>query len=441
MDIIYSIKRYILETIVSNRRAARKFILTAPLVVLLIGIILTGFGCLRYWYLVDNRQDQNMASYWGDGASIGYRHVSVFARGARPNGDTSVPLYIDATSSLRRSDIISIRGKLQSAADAGAAGSGKGGAAQDGSPQGWEDCYSSFLNGTVGLIPVNGSVNSSTNDSVLAQIVGVEGNYTAFHPFAFEAGGFLPQTVTDNKVIVLNDNLAWRFFMSYDVIGRKVSLWGQEFTIIGVVSEPDDKLADQTGANDFRVYVHFAALESFAIDATTASGSSTTSGSSTASNSSTRTTGAAASTATAASTASNSSTGTSTSRDVAILCYEAMLPELVRGVAKTDIVNALPSYNSASPQMYVISNTGRFGIVNVYKYMLPLGETMAFLMQFELPFWEKTANLTSEHLFVDMLVVVLGIIFILIGSVMFALKARKMTRKRNIRSSYNPYNT
>jgi hypothetical protein len=78
------------------------------------------------------------------------------------------------------------------------------------------------------------------------------------------SGGFLPEIAVDNRQIVLNDVLAWKFYKSYDVIGEKVSLWGEEFTIIGVVAEPSDRIARDAGVEQPRAYVYFTAMEELA---------------------------------------------------------------------------------------------------------------------------------------------------------------------------------
>ncbi len=422
MYLIDNFKKYIKETYINNKRTAKKLVLTAPIVVLLIGVTLTSVGVGRYIYLSHNRRDQNMNAYWSGDSTVNYRQMTIFARGARSEGAMSVPTYIDTQRSLKRSDIILIRQKLQDAADTGVATSGKGGLASDGSPQGWEDCFSSFLMGRVSSLQEdNGVVTPIT--SVDAQIVGVEGNFAAIHPFAFEAGGFIPEIVEDVRVIVLNNNLAWRFFRSYDVVGRKIDLWGQTFTVIGVVSEPSDSIANSAGSEDLRAYVHFAALEAYAISYSNPDSETAT-----------------ATTTTATPDSDNGQTAPA-SNEVAILCYEAILPEIVTGVAKTDVITAIPQYNSADPQMYVVSNTGRFGVIEVWKYMWPIGKMESRLTGYEFSYWERTAVLTTYHLFADILVTSSGIILILIGAIMFSLKSNKMSSKRNIRSSSYTYNT
>lgn len=432
MYLIDNLKKYIRETYVNNKKAAKKFVLTAPIVVLLIGIVLTSVGVGRYIYLVRNRADQNMNVYWSGDSTMNYRQMTIFARGARSEGAASAPMYIDSQRSLKRSDIAIMRQRLQDAADTGVAASGKGGLAADGSPQGWEDCFSSFLTGTVSSLQENNGVLTPIT-TVDAQIVGVEGNFPALHPFAFEAGGFIPEIVEDVRVIVLNNNLAWRFFRSYDVVGRKIDLWGQTFTVIGVVSEPTDSIASNAGSEDFRAYVHFAALEVYAASFSNANTDSTAS--------STTAVASTTATASASTTASGNGQATPTSNDVAILCYEAILPEIVTGVAKTDVINAIQQYNAADPQMYVVSNTGRFNIIEVWKYMWPIGKMDSRLSGYEFSYWERTAILTTYHLFADIIVASSGIILIAVGSIMLSLRQNKMSSKRNIRSSSNTYNT
>jgi hypothetical protein len=114
---------------------------------------------------------------------------------------------------------------------------------------------------------------------------------------------------------------------------------------------------------------------------------------------------------------------------MAILCYEAMLPEAVRGVAKNDMSSSLANYTPANPNFYVLSNTDRFGLRDSWRFMWPIGKTQTRLAPYEFPYWEKTAQLTSQHLFADEIVTAVGIITLLSGGIMAALRYRKMSRK------------
>ena len=101
-----------------------------------------------------------------------------------------------------------------------------------------------------------------------------------------------------------------------------------------------------------------------------------------------------------------------------------MLPEVVKGVAVSDFKNALPNYSLTNPQVYVVNNTGRFGVLRVFDTVFPLGETDKERLGYEFPYWETAAQMTEERLFYDYVIVGLGIIMLLIGTAMIALKFR-----------------
>ena len=81
--------------------------------------------------------------------------------------------------------------------------------------------------------------------------------------------------------------------------------------------------------------------------------------------------------------------------DYAIQCYEAMLPELVTGVAVSDFKNALPSYSLTNPQVLVVNDTGRFKITRIIDTMFPLGETDKERLGYEFPYWEIATQMTE----------------------------------------------
>ncbi|MBR1797847.1 MAG: ABC transporter permease [Clostridiales bacterium] len=381
--------------------------MAVPFWVLMAGIVMTSVGIGRYAYLVNIRSDQRMASYWAQDSETFYRHMSVYGRGARPGGLNTPAVYINSNESLGRADISSIRTTLQNFADSGRRATGKGGLGADGRPVGWEDCFSSFLTAGIDTVPdVAGGSTMSFNSTT--EVIAVEGNFTAFHPMMFMSGGFLPEIPSDTRQIVLNDVLAWKFYKSYDVIGNKVKLWGEEFTVIGVVAEPSDRISLAAGTGEPRVYVYFSAMETLAplTDPGTSAGNGT---------------------ASQGTTSSQTQAPDTPRPDMAILCYEAMLPELVRGVAKNDMSTALPNYTPATPNYYVISNTGRFGILDTWKGVMPIGEAEAKYSGYEFPYWEKTAKLTSKHLFADEALALGGVVVIAAGAVMTALRRHKMS--------------
>ena len=84
----------------------------------------------------------------------------------------------------------------------------------------------------------------------------------------------------------------------------------------------------------------------------------------------------------------------------------------------------MPNYSLTNPQLLVVNNTGRFGVFRVFDTIFPLGESAKERLGYEFPYWETAAQMTEERLFYDYVIVIFGIILMLIGVAMIALKFR-----------------
>ena len=120
----------------------------------------------------------------------------------------------------------------------------------------------------------------------------------------------------------------------------------------------------------------------------------------------------------------SSQSPSNTNIDYAIQCYEAMLPELVRGVAIADFKNAMPNYSLTNPEVLVVNDTGRFSVTRVIDTMFPIGETEMQRHGYEFPYWEVATQMTETRLFYDYAIIAFGILLFLIGLAALALKFR-----------------
>ena len=294
-------------------------ILTCAAVVLMASCVVAGIAVYR------SRPERKTASVWGEGSKTGYAHVAAYAKGARANGASSPLAYVDDGSSLSINDIDSIRASLQGVIDT-AFRPKKGSKDKSGKSPEWTDCYSSCLAGTIN----SGSLGSGKTYE--ADIYAVGGSFAVMHPFEFMSGGFLSSDTTDKYQVVLNDAAAWNMFRSYDVIGKRIGILGNDYTVIGVVREHED--------NNARVYIFFDRLEEYCA-------------------------------------------GLETPVTPAVMSYEAMLPEKSSKSARFDLGGAIPGYNVSSPSFRVVRVTGRYNVFNALKAEAPNG--------FELPYWEEGA--------------------------------------------------
>ena len=317
------------------------FIVSAAAIILMAACVVVGIVVYRA------RPERRAAAVFGQGSGTGYAHVAVYARGARASGAGSPLSYLDDGTSLSSSDIDSIRVALDGVVNM-ASGSKKGSSGKGSKVSyKWTDCYSSCFNGTV-----NSGV-LGTGNTYEADIYGVSGAFTAMHPVEFMSGGFLTSDTTDRYQVVLNDAIAWNIFSSYDVVGKRISLLDNDYTIIGVVREHEDKKP--------RVYISFDALKEYC-------------------------------------------SGLDEPVTPAVMCYEAIIPEQVSGSARLDLCGALPGYNISSPAFRVVRVTGRYNVFNTFKAEPSSG--------YELPFWEEDAMQAESDIKTAAIVFLFGFVMI-----------------------------
>lgn len=399
MGIFKWIKDYIHDIRVSSRNTFKNVVLTAHFWVILISLGIMIASGVMIFNTLNARRDQDLGKIWQNGGKTSYRQMSVFAQGNRK--DTYAPLVsLGSDKSITLDSVMNaeegIRKKLQGTVDSGKTIVTKPG--QEIKPKGWEDCYSTTFM-TKGYIhkeeTINGEIRSADVEFE-SEVVAVGGNFAAFHPYEYMSGGFLPVDVKDEYQIVINDQLAWELYRSYDVIGNRLQVFGQDCTIIGVVREKKTSIDQMSGGDQKRLFCYFKTVVDLQnkgyFDGEVPEGDTKDAG---------------------------------YHEDIAITCYEAFLPEAVKGVAKTDILNALPSYNIQEPQYLITSNTGRYRIDKVYDYYMPIGEFQSKYANYEFPYWEKTAQLATERLFFMEVAAGAGIILFIIGIIIAILRLRK----------------
>lgn len=416
MRVIEKTKQFLIIEKAKLRIGLLKLVLAVPFWIVIASLILIGFGVGRAIYLSESRPEQKVAQMWQSKSETSYRHMVVYAGGNRAKGETSPMTYTSGGKSIHLGDLSLMRQKLQAAADTGSGAGGKNISGSSNKLRGWEDCYSSTVRSSVSCLEVVEGKQTEVNKADDVELVAVGGNYRAFHPFRYLSGGFLPEVPVDTYQVVINDVLAWKFYRSYDVVGHMIEINGKMFTIIGVVEEKNTKVAELAGEQENRVFIYFGALgalyggdssqipESSMSDYADYGGYGDYGGYDDIGGG-------------APSTSDND-------KDYAIQCYEAMLPELVKGVAVSDFKNALPSYSLTNPQVYVVNDTDRFKITRILDTMFPLGETDKERLGFEFPYWEIATQMTETRLFYDYVITAFGILLLLIGAVMLALKFR-----------------
>lgn len=349
----------VLEKVKHVRSFGTKIVYRIHSALFVLSVVMILVSIVSIICLVRSRPERNCDEVWSQGSPVSYRHMAVYGRGGRVSGDKSPAAILEYGKSLGKTDIYNVRKSIQGIVDQA---NGKTRKVSDmaAEPEGWEDAYCSFIEADITYD--RGEFEHDAEVSVYA----VGGNYKAFHVFEYLSGGFLPVKSVDKYQIVLNDELAWKFFSSYDVIGSRVQLWGHDYSVIGVVKEHD--------GNALRAYVYYDCLEEYCscLEALVTP---------------------------------------------AVLCYEAMMPEIVKGEAITEFKNSLPSQ-----EFYVESITGRFNLGRVCGFMIPPGEMSTMLQGYDLPFWEISAQKCISEFFAWMVVMLVCVI------VSVGVGARKMVQ-------------
>ncbi len=199
----------------------------------------------------------------------------------------------------------------------------------------WYDAYSAEVALTV----------SSLRGSVKTQAVGVGGDFFLIHPFELHDGYyFTPNDLVQDRIL-LDENVAWQLFGSYDVAGLEVSVNGRPMVISGVFKPEQDTASASVYGETSRVYVSYAALLSQMPDLRASS-------------------------------------------------YEAVLPDPVTGFA-LQILEKSISADEASREF--VENSARFRNAALLRLLQNFGQRAVRDNAVILPYWENAARIAESR--------------------------------------------
>lgn len=356
----------------------------------LLGIVLSTIQIAR---LKEPQYDQHAAQRWAGDADKPYRQVSVIGRG-QLQGDGSAALFLDSKSSMNINTIIEIRQNLDDLVSAEKGN--KGGPVFDGNDtegaRVWVDAYYSVARATFRTVIDESGRTTATE----AEVVGIAGNYYLFHPRQILSGSFLSEERIDPQSVVLNEQLAWLLFQSNEICDMKVEIGSKEYTIVGVIREPDGKADRAAGLSLPRAYVYFDELAD--MNQPQDEGGEMP-----------EYFGDAPMMATIS--------GANASEDLAILCYEAVLPDPIKNIAFNDLKSSLSTYVPNEENFYFVNHTDRFGLIRLFENRLPIEKEASIRSQFSLPPSELSAQITEQQLVVWWSVLFVSSFFMVISLV------------------------
>lgn len=183
---------------------------------------------------------------------------------------------------------------------------------------------------------------TSGKTTLSVKTVGVGGDFFLFHPLTLRSGSYLTANDYMNDRVLLDEELAWALFGSYDVAGMTIQIGERTYPVAGVVHREDDfasKKAYQDGPGMFMSYDALNAISETKISA-----------------------------------------------------YELVMPDMISGFAEGIVKD-----NFSVGDGTVVENTGRYGALRLWKVLTAYGERSMNTQGIIYPYWENAARLTEDY--------------------------------------------
>lgn len=116
----------------------------------------------------------------------------------------------------------------------------------------WVDAYSTESELTI----------ASDRTSMTARTYGVSQDFFLFHPLTLLSGNYFGAADESNDGVILDENVAWQLFGSYNVAGMTVDIGNSTYVIRGVVRGDHGFFSDAAAEETPTVYVAYDILES-----------------------------------------------------------------------------------------------------------------------------------------------------------------------------------
>ena len=168
-----------------------------------------------------------------------------------------------------------------------------------------------------------------------AAAMAVGGRFFDFHPMPLLSGGYLSERDVMKDRVVLNEQLAWMLYGSTDLAGMTIEIGGRDFVVVGVVAQPDDRFTRAVSEGGPTMYMDFENRALAGADG--------------------------------------------------VLCYEVVLPEPVKGFARS------VAEDPFAKQGLVVENTGRFSFGASMQRLRSIGKLGTRTTAVTFPVWENAA--------------------------------------------------
>ena len=161
------------------------------------------------------------------------------------------------------------------------------------------------------------------------------GRFFDVHPMPLLSGGYLMESDLMKDRVVLNEQLAWLLFGGTDLAGETVQIGDADFVVVGVVAQDDDRFTRAVSEGGPALYMSYDRRDLLGSGGVT--------------------------------------------------CYEVVLPEAVKGFAKS------VAEDPFAKQGLVVENTGRFSFTASLQRIRSIGKLGTRTSSVVFPVWENAA--------------------------------------------------
>jgi hypothetical protein len=189
---------------------------------------------------------------------------------------------------------------------------------------------------------------ASTRGSTDARAIGVGGDFFLFHPMTLLSGTYFDGDDLNSDGVILDEDIAWKLFGSYNVDGMEVTIGESVYPVRGVVRRSTGTFSKAAGEDTPTIYVSYGILQADTSDSDTGSASS-----------------------------------------AQIETYELLIRTPVTGFGVSTLTEAL-GLDEGSYEM--VENSSRFSLGHRWKLLKQFGARSMRTGTLEFPYWENRAR-------------------------------------------------
>ena len=227
---------------------------------------------------------------------------------------------------------------------------------------------------TVSVSKINQETGMTAKSGVTATAAGVGGDFFIFHRLKLLSGSYIDTNdLVLNDTIIMDNNLAWQFFGSPDVVGQSLVINGKTCYISGVC-EPEKAYEEFYGENP-RIYMSYSLLNELV--------------------------------------------------GLNVTCVETCMPDPVKNFA-ADILKK--SLNAPENQIEIIENSARFTDSGLFERLKTFSERSVRTKLVAYPYWENAAVILVDRaaiLYVGKLVPIALLVLLAVIELVLAYRNRK----------------